>query len=251
MDTVNREKDIIVGRNPVLEALKAQRNIDTIYMANGDSNSVTTRIKSLAKKAGLICKEATNQKLDFMCGGVAHQGVLAVCACGTYVSVEDILKISQEKGTSPFIIIADEVEDPHNLGALIRTAEAVGADGLIIPKRRSASLSPTVYKTSAGAASIFPVSRVSNLVSVIKDLKKQNIWVYGADMDGKNYSDLDYSGGVAIVIGAEGNGIGRLIRDECDFISSMPMNGKINSLNASVAGGIIMYEVLRQRMLKA
>lgn len=240
-------KDIIAGRNAVLEALKSNRNIDTIHIANADMQGSINKIKALAKDAGIVVKVTTNQKLDFLSEGSTHQGVVAICSCAEYVTVEDILNISKQKNLPPFIIIADEIEDPHNLGALIRTAEACGADGLIIPKRRSASLSPTVYKTSAGAASVFPVAKVSNLVSCIKQLKENNIWIYGADMDGTNWNELNYSGGVALVIGSEGNGIGRLIKQECDFIASLPMKGKINSLNASVAGGILMYEIAKYR----
>ncbi len=241
-------KDIIAGRNAVLEALKANRNIDTIQIASADTQGSINKIKALAKEAGIVIKATTNQKLDFLCGGVTHQGVVAVCACAEYKTVEDILEVAKQKGKAPFIIIADEIEDPHNLGALIRTAEACGADGLIIPKRRSASLSPTVYKTSAGAASVLPVAKVSNLVACIKELKEQNIWVYGADIGGKSWYEHNYSGGVALVIGSEGNGLGRLVKEQCDFITTLPMHGNINSLNASVAGGILMYEIARQRM---
>lgn len=240
-------KDIIAGRNAVLEALKSNRNIDTIHIANADMQGSINKIKAIAKDSGIVVKVTTNQKLDFLSEGATHQGVVAICSCAEYVTVEDILNISKQKNLPPFIIIADEIEDPHNLGALIRTAEACGADGLIIPKRRSASLSPTVYKTSAGAASVLPVARVSNLVSCIKQLKENNIWIYGADMDGTNWNEINYSGGVALVIGSEGNGIGRLVKQECDFIASLPMKGKINSLNASVAGGILMYEIAKYR----
>lgn len=244
---IDENKDVIAGRNAVLEALKAERNIDIIHIADGDMQGSINKIKAIARQAGIVVKITTNQKLDFLCGGVTHQGVVAVCSCADYATVEDILAVSKEKNQPPFIIIADEIEDPHNLGALIRTAEACGADGLIIPKRRSASLSATVYKTSAGAASVLPVAKVSNLVSCIKQLKEQNIWVYGADMGGTSWDKLDYAGGVALVVGSEGEGIGRLVKEQCDFIVSLPMKGKINSLNASVAGGILMYEVARHR----
>lgn len=162
-------------------------------------------------------------------------------------ALEDILKVSREKGTQPFIIIADEIADPHNLGAIIRTAEAAGADGVIIPKRRSASLNATVFKTSAGAAAWIKVARVSNLVDAIKTLKKQNIWVWGMEADGSPFDKTDFKGGTAIVVGSEGFGLGRLVRENCDGVLSLPMNGKVNSLNASVSAGILMYEVVRQR----
>lgn len=241
--------DVIAGRNAVIEALKSQRSIDTIYIIDGDAQGSINKIKAMARDAGVVVKVVTSQKLEALCPDVTHQGVVAVSPCAEYSSVEDILKISEEKGTQPFIIIADEIEDPHNLGALIRTAEACGADGLIIPKRRSASLSPTVYKTSAGAASVLPVARVSNLVACIKELKSKNIWVYGADMGSTSWSEHSYKEATALVIGAEGNGLGRLVKEQCDFIATLPMLGTINSLNASVAGGILMYEVVRQRQL--
>lgn len=249
MDEQEVTKDVIAGRNAVMEAIKSGKNIDCIHISDGEMQGSINKIKAMAREALIVVKTTTNQKLDFLCGGITHQGVVAVCACAEYATLDDILAVSKEKGTAPFIIIADEIEDPHNLGALIRTAEACGADGLIIPKRRSASLSPTVYKTSAGAAAILPVAKVSNLVACIKTLKEQNIWVYGADAGGKNWSEHNYSGGVALVIGSEGEGLGRLVKEECDFITTLPMLGKISSLNASVAGGVLMYEILRGRQI--
>lgn len=244
------EKQLIVGRNAVLEAIKAGGSIDVIYIASDSAGGSLGKIKAMAKEKGIVVKNETNARLDMMSDKMNHQGVAATVACAEYKTVEDILAVSREKGTPPFIIIADEIEDPHNLGAIIRTAEACGADGLIIPKRRSASLNATVYKTSAGAASTLPVARVSNLVSTIKDLKKQGVWIYGAEMEGKNWSDLDFKDGTAIVIGSEGYGLSRLVKEECDFFATLPMFGQINSLNASVAGGILMYEVVRQRQSK-
>lgn len=242
------KQDVIVGRNAVIEALKSGQNIDSIFISSSDNQGSINKIKAMARDLGIVVKSGTTQKLDSMSDGVAHQGVVATISCAQYQTVEDILAVSKKKGTEPFIIIADEIEDPHNLGAMIRTAEACGADGIIIPKRRSASLSATVYKTSAGAASVLPIAKVANLVSCIKDLKKQNIWVYGAQMEGTNWCELDFkTGGVALVIGSEGSGISRLITEECDFSVTLPMCGQINSLNASVAAGILMYEVTRQR----
>lgn len=244
------EIDVIVGRNAVMEALRSDADIDALFITESGNGSIN-KIKAIARDKKIVIKSATNQKLDSMANGVTHQGVVATVSCASYASLEDIIAVSQNKGTSPFIIIADEIEDPHNLGAIIRTAEACGADGLIIPKRRSASLSATVFKTSAGAASVLPVCKVSNLVSCIKDLKKQNIWIYGAEMEGQNWSDIDLSsGGIALVIGSEGFGMSRLVKEECDFLVSLPMLGQINSLNASVSAGIIMYEVVRQRKNK-
>ncbi len=237
--------NVICGRNPVIEALKSGASIDTIYIdGNGGSLNV---IRRLAKEKGIVVKDAQDKKLSQLSGGASHQGVIAVGACGEYVSVEDILAVSQKKGTKPFIIICDEIEDPHNLGAIIRTAETSGADGVIIPKRRSASLNSTVFKTSAGAASYVPVARVSNLASTIDMLKDNGVWIYGTDASGSDYTETDMTGGCALVIGSEGFGMSQLIQKKCDFMIKLPMLGKINSLNASVAAGIFMYEVLRQR----
>ena len=238
-------QNMICGRNPVIEALKSGANLDTVYIdGNGGSLSV---IRRLAKENGVVVKDADDKKLSRLSGGASHQGVVAEGACGEYVTVEDILAVSQKKGTKPFIIICDEIEDPHNLGAIIRTAETSGADGVIIPKRRSASLNATVFKTSAGAASYVPVARVSNLASCIDTLKDNGVWIYGTDASGTDSSETDFTGGVALVIGSEGFGMSKLIQKKCDFMIKLPMLGKINSLNASVAAGIFMYEVLRQR----
>lgn len=237
--------NIICGRNPVTEALKSGAALDTIYI-NGNGGSLGI-IRRLAREKGIVVKDADDKKLSRLSGGASHQGVVAEGACGEYVSVEDILDVSRKKGTKPFIIICDEIEDPHNLGAIIRTAETSGADGVIIPKRRSASLNATVFKTSAGAASYVPVARVSNLASCIDTLKENGVWIYGTDATGSDYSETDFTGGCALVIGSEGFGMSSLIQKKCDFMIKLPMMGKINSLNASVAAGIFMYEVLRQR----
>ncbi|MBD5159541.1 MAG: 23S rRNA (guanosine(2251)-2'-O)-methyltransferase RlmB, partial [Ruminococcus sp.] len=204
-------------------------------------------IRRLAKEKGIVVKDAQEKKLTQLADGASHQGVVAVGACGKYVTVEEILDVSRKKGTKPFIIICDGIEDPHNLGAIIRTAETSGADGVIIPKRRSASLNATVAKTSAGAVSYVPVARVSNLSACIDTLKENGVWIYGTDASGSDYCKTDFTGSMALVIGSEGFGISRLIREKCDFMVKLPMYGKINSLNASVAGGIFMYEVVRQR----
>ncbi len=241
-------ENIICGRNPVIEALKSDAVLDTIYIS-GDGGSLGL-IRRLAKEKNVVVKDAQDKKLTQLSGGASHQGVVAVGACGEYVSLEDILEISRKKGTQPFIIICDEIEDPHNLGAIIRTAETSGADGVIIPKRRSASLNATVFKTSAGAASYVPVARVSNLASAIDELKENGVWIYGTDASGSDYTETDFTGSCGLVIGSEGYGISRLIQKKCDFMIKLPMMGKINSLNASVAGGIFMYEVLRQRRVK-
>lgn len=242
-----RRTDVIAGRNPVIEALKSDRTIDTIYIDNEAGGSITL-ICRLAKEKGIVVKHVDDKKLDFLADGASHQGVVAVGGCAEYATVEDILEVSKKKGTPAFIIVCDEIEDPHNLGAIIRTAESAGADGIIIPKRRSASLNSTVFKTSAGAASWLPVARVANIGAAIDQLKKNNIWIYGTDADGASYTKTDLTGSIAIVIGSEGEGIGRLVREKCDFMMSLPMLGRITSLNASVASGIFMYEAVRQRM---
>lgn len=245
MDKNINETENIAGRNPVIEALKSDTPLDTIYISgNGGSLGL---IRRLAKEKGIVVKDAQEKKLSQLSGGASHQGVVAIGACGEYVTVEEILAISQKKGTKPFIIICDEIEDPHNLGAIIRTAETAGADGVIIPKRRSASLNATVAKTSAGAVSYVPVARVANLSACIDTLKENGVWIYGTDATGSDYCKTDFTGSMALVVGSEGFGISRLIREKCDFMVKLPMYGKINSLNASVAAGIFMYEVIRQR----
>lgn len=244
--TPDEDRGYIIGRNPVTEALKANKNIDTIYV-NSEAGGSIGVICGLAKDRGIVVKQVTDVKLSAMCNGASHQGVIAVGACAEYVSPEEILEISARKGTKPFIIICDEIEDPHNLGAIIRTAEAAGADGLIIPKRRSASLNSTVFKSSAGAASWLPVAKVANIAAVIDMLKENGVWIYGTDASGEDYTKVSLTGPCALVIGSEGFGMGRLVREKCDYLVSLPMNGKITSLNASVAAGIFMYEAVRQR----
>lgn len=240
-------QDLIIGRNAVAEVIKSGREIDKLFIAKGERAGIIGKFAAQCREKGAVVKEVDSKKLDAMCGGANHQGVAASVASHTYASVEDILNAAREKNEPPFIIVCDELEDPHNLGAIIRTAEAAGAHGIIIPKRRSASLSYAVGKTSAGALEYMPVARVSNLASVLEDLKKEGCWVYGADMDGTDYRKAALTGAVVLVIGSEGQGMGRLIREKCDFILSLPMKGKINSLNASVAAGILMYEIAAQR----
>ncbi|MCI6387728.1 MAG: 23S rRNA (guanosine(2251)-2'-O)-methyltransferase RlmB [Ruminococcus sp.] len=239
----DKKPDLLIGRNAVTEALKSDREIDTLILMRNNNNPALSRLASMAKEKGAVVKEVDSKKLDFMCGGANHQGVAAYVAAHEYASIEDIFAYAEEKGEAPFIVVCDEIEDPHNLGAIIRTAECAGVHGVIIPKRRSASLNFTVGKTSAGALEYMRVARVSNLASTIDELKEKGCWVYGADMDGTDYKKTDFSGAVVLVIGSEGKGIGKLIRQKCDAIVSLPMKGNINSLNASVAAGILMYEV--------
>ena len=249
MENLNREKkdDIIAGRNPVTEALSSGRPIESILVAKNNHAGSIVAILSKAKKKGITIKEVDSKKLDFMTSHSNHQGIVAIAAIKEYSTVEDILDLAKEREEAPFIVILDEIEDPHNLGAIIRTAECAGAHGVIIKKRHSAGLSYTVGKASAGAVEYVPVARVNNISAVIDDLKEQGIWVYGADMNGTDYTKCDFSGGAAIVIGNEGKGISRLVREKCDTIVSLPLKGKINSLNASVAAGIIMYKVAQGR----
>lgn len=240
--------DVISGRNAVIEALKSKQQIDVIYVQSSSTGGSMNQLIALAREQKIVIKQVTAQKLDDLSEHINHQGVVAITSVAEYVSLEDILKIAQEKQQPPFLLICDEIEDPHNLGAIIRTAEAVGVHGVVIPKRRSASLTQIVYKTSAGAASVVPVCRVSNLVQTIEKLKQQQIWIYTADMDGTPWCQMDYAGGVALIIGSEGKGVSRLVKEQSDFIVSLPMNGQINSLNASVAAGVLMYEISRQRL---
>ena len=241
-------ENLVAGRNAVMETLKNGQRIDTVYIAKGAAGGSIGKIVSMAKEGGYPVKEISPEKLDVMAGSTPHQGVAVTLSAVDYAEVEDILARAEAKGEPPFIIIADEIEDPHNLGALIRTAETAGAHGVIIPKRRNVGMTSAVFKTSAGAAAHLPVARVANLASTVDGLKEKGIWVYGAEMEGQNWCQTDFSGGVALIVGSEGRGMNRLLKDKCDVMVTLPMRGEITSLNASVAGGIIMYEVARQRL---
>ena len=227
LEAEESENVFIAGRNPVIEALKKGENLDTVFVEKGQTGGSMSKIIALAKEAGCPVKEVTSQKLE----GMAR---------------------AEAAGEKPFLIIADEVEDPHNLGAIIRTAETAGAHGVIIPKRRGVGLTSAVFKSSAGAAAHIPVARVANLASTVDELKEKGVWVYGCDMEGETWCSVNFDGGVALIIGSEGKGMSRLLKEKCDVMVSLPMLGEVTSLNASVAGGIIMYEVARQRLgLKA
>ena len=241
------DDELLIGRNPVAEALSSGRPLIKVMIAKGGVTGSAVEIAAKAKKAGVPVQEVDRKKLDYMTSGAAHQGIAALCAVRDYSSVEDILKLADSRGETPFIIILDEIEDPHNLGAIIRSAECAGAHGVIIKKRRSAGLTYTAYKASAGALEYLPVARVTNIADTIDQLKERNIWVYGADMNGEDYLRTDFGGAVALVIGNEGKGISRLVREKCDVIVSLPLKGRINSLNASVAAGILMYKVAEKR----
>lgn len=242
--------DRLEGRNSVLEALKAGRTINKIFVSKGDREGSIKQIVAMAIEKRILVQEVERGKLDSMSSTFSHQGVIAFVSPKDYVEVDDILAIAAEKGEAPFIIILDEITDPQNLGSILRTADAAGVHGVIIPKRRAIGLTAVVSKASAGAVEYVPVARVTNLAQTIEHLKKQNIWVGGTAMTGgKSFYESDLKGPIAIVIGSEGEGIGKLILDKCDFTVSLPMKGNIESLNAGVAGGIIMYEILRQRSL--
>ena len=239
---------IIEGRNAVIEALRVGTAIDKIYLAKGETDKTLGHIASKARDAGIVVVEADRRKLDGMSRTHAHQGVIALAAVREYATVESILAAAAEKGEPPLLVVCDEISDPHNLGAILRTAVCAGAHGVIIPKRRSAGLTAVVAKTSAGAVSYIPVARVANIPSLLKELKKQGIWVFGTAADGT--TDLygaDLKDPAAIVIGSEGSGMTRLVSESCDFLVSIPMKGHISSLNASAAAAILLYEAVRQR----
>ncbi len=243
--------DVLVGRNAVTEALKSGRGINKLWIASGDREGSVSEIAALAKERGIVVQYVERAKIEALAGGHRHQGVLAYVAPVPYAELDDILKAAEEKGEAPFLVLLDELEDPHNLGALLRTADATGVHGILIPKRRSVSLNATVAKTSAGAVEYVPVARIGNIAQTLKKLKEKGFWVAGADMDGeKAYYEADLTGPLVLVVGSEGRGMSRLTKEACDFIVSMPMVGRINSLNASVAGSILMYESMRQRLQK-
>ena len=240
---------IIEGRNAVTEALRSGTAIDKVYLAKGETDRTLSRIAAEAKKAGAVVVEADRRKLDAMSLTHSHQGIIAVAAVRAYATVEDILSIAQARGEKPLLVVCDEISDPHNLGAIIRTAECAGAHGVVIPKRRSAGLTAVVAKSSAGAVSYLPVARVPNIPALLKDLKKQGIWIFGAAAEGTvSLYGADFKNAAAIVIGSEGDGMTRLVRENCDFLVSIPMKGRISSLNASAAAAILLYEALRQRL---
>ena len=238
-------EDIIFGRAPVLEALKNSHPIDKIIIKSGPYAKSLIPVIDEAKKKNIVIQQADAARLDRLSDGGNHQGVVAMVSAYSYVTVRDIVNGKD----NAFVIICDKITDPHNLGAIIRTANCVGADGVIIPKRESAGVNSVVMKTSAGAVEYTPVAKVTNLAQTIDELKEQGFWITAADMDGQSMYDIDYSGKIAIVVGSEGKGVSRLVREKCDFIAQIPMYGDINSLNASVAAAVLMYEALRQRQL--
>ena len=237
---------VIAGRNPVIEVLSGERDVERVFIADGAEGSVS-RITALAREQGVIVDFVPKERIDAMAPGVKHQGVAAKVSEYRYAEMEDVFARAEESGEDPFIIILDEISDPHNLGAIIRTAECAGAHGIVIPKRRSASLTQTVALSAAGAIENMPVVQVTNIVRAIEELKERGVWVGAADMDGETYYEANLTGPIAIVIGNEGKGVGRLVKEKCDFVLSIPMYGSINSLNASNAAAVLMYGIRRAR----
>lgn len=243
-----RETTLYEGRNAVMELLRAGRTVDKLFVAP-DQNGRMADIIALAKKSGAVVTQVDRRKLDAMSETGVHQGVIAQAAAHEYVSIDDILQVARDRGEQPLILVCDGLTDPHNLGAVIRSAETAGAHGVVIPKRRSVGLTATAAKASAGAIEHIGVARVTNLAVAIDELKENGVWVFGADAGGdKQLYEADFAGAAAIVIGSEGNGLSRIVHDKCDFIVSIPMKGKVNSLNASAAAAVLLYEAVRQRL---
>ncbi len=239
---------VIVGRNSVLEALKSGAVIEKIYVARGDGDGLIVRILSIAKEKNIPITQVDRRKLNFLSGTSSHQGIVASIGGKEYCTIDDLLDIAKEKGEEPFLVMCNEITDPHNLGAIIRSAEALGAHGVIIQKHRSVGVTTTVAKSSAGAIFHINIAKVTNIASTIEDLKKKNIWVYGTDANcTHSLYDVDFKGGVCIVVGSEGHGMNRLVREKCDFILGIELYGKVNSLNASVAAGIVLSECAKKR----
>lgn len=242
------EELMIEGRNAVLEAFRSGKTIDKLYVLDGCQDGSVNTIKREARRQDTIINYVTKERLDQLSTTGRHQGVIASAAAYSYATVEEILDAAREKGEDPFLILLDNIEDPHNLGAIIRTANLAGAHGVIIPKRRAAGLTAVVARASAGAINYTPVAKVTNLTAVMKELKKEGLWFVCADMDGESMYSLNLKGPIGLVIGNEGDGVSRLVREACDFTASIPMKGNIDSLNASVAAGVLAYEIVRQRI---
>lgn len=240
-------EDIIYGRNPIIEAIHSGREINRLLFLEGSRDKNLQKLIDLAKSKKIMMQFVDRKQLDKLTQGENHQGALAYVSPFAYYEVEDILEMAKRKNVPPFLIICDEISDPHNLGSIIRTANAVGAHGVIIPKRRSASVNQTVVKTSCGAVEYVPVARVTNITQTIKQLKAAGVWIVGTDMGAQTYYDANLTGAIAVVIGNEGDGISRLVKESCDFMISLPMLGEVSSLNAAVAGSVIMYEIVKQR----
>ena len=249
-ETEKFHENYIEGRNAVLEAYRSGKTIDKLFVLDGCQDGPVKSIKREARKHDSIINYVSKERLDQLSETGKHQGVIAVSAAYSYAEVEDILQIARDKGEAPFVFILDGIEDPHNLGAIIRTANLAGAHGVIIPKRRAVGLTPTVAKTSAGAINYTPVAKVTNISNTIKELKDQGMWFVCADMGGTEMYDLNLTGSIGLVIGNEGDGVSKLVKENCDMVASIPMKGDIDSLNASVAAGVLAYEIVRQRLKK-
>ena len=243
-------ESVIEGRNAVIEAFRAGKTIDKLYILDGCQDGPMMTIRREAKKAGTLVRYVDRERLDQMSQTGKHQGVIATVAAYEYAEVEDILAAARTRNEEPFLVLLDNIEDPHNLGAIIRTANLAGAHGVIIPKNRAVGLTATVARTSAGALHYTLVARVTNLAKTMEDLKKEGLWFVCADMDGTSMYDLNLTGAIGLVIGNEGEGVGRLVKEKCDYVASIPMKGNIDSLNASVAAGVMAYEIVRQRLGK-
>ena len=241
------DENIIVGRNPVLELLGSDRAVEKLYIQKGSREGSISKIFSLAKERSIVITEVDKRKLDELACGNAHQGVAAIAAAKEYVSIEDIVEIAKSRGEKPLIIVCDGIEDPHNLGAIIRCADGAGAHGIIIGKRRCAVMGQTVYKSSAGAAEHVAIAKVANIASAIDELKELGVWTFAAEADGENCYDTDFNCSCAIVMGSEGSGVSKLVREKCDFTVSIPMYGKVNSLNVSTAAAVLLFEAVRKR----
>ena len=248
--TAQAREDMVEGRNAVIEALKSDRTIEYIMVAKGDTKGSINVVTSIAKEKSVVVKYVDRAKLDGISQTGSHQGVIAIVTPYKYCSIQDILNKAKEKGEDPFILILDEIEDPHNFGSIIRIAEVCGVHGIIIPKRKNVGVTPVVYKTSAGATEYIKIAKVTNINVALEELKTAGVWIYGADMHGEKYCyDTDLRGPIALVVGSEGKGISKLTKSKCDVLIKIPMIGKVNSLNASVACGMIAYEILKQRLI--
>ncbi|WP_041591719.1 23S rRNA (guanosine(2251)-2'-O)-methyltransferase RlmB [Thermoanaerobacter mathranii] len=246
-----KEQDVIFGRNPVMEAIKSGKEIEKIYISKTAKGNIS-KIINLAKEAGIVVSTTDNETLSKLAGSQNHQGIVALSAVYQYFEVEDLLEYAEQKKEKPFLLILDEITDPHNLGAIIRSAEAFGVHGIIIPKRRAVGVNATVVKTSAGAVEHMKIAKVSNINNTIRNLKERGLWIVGTDVNGgKSFEEIDYDFPVALVIGNEGKGVSKLVLQNCDFVVKIPMKGKINSLNASVAASLLVYQVVSKRKDKA
>lgn len=254
LENVDSDQDIInlkiEGRHDVLEAFRAGKSIDRLFVQEKINDGPIRSVVKAAKEAGTVISYVGKDKMDSMSDTGHHQGVIALAAAQNYATLDEVMDRAAEKGEAPFVIFLDGIEDPHNLGAIIRTAEVAGAHGVVIPKRHASGLTATVMRTSAGALNYLPVVRVTNMAKTIEEMKKRGMWFVCADMDGTPMYDLDLKGSMGVIVGSEGNGVSRLVKEKCDYVASVPMFGRVNSLNASVAAGVLVYEIVRQRMGK-